>query len=317
MSQRAQRTHRGRSQAARPRGHLRRRPRPPDLGHHRVRVPDPRVQGPHQVRVRRAQRPLDLRVRRRARASSSRSSRRSGRAVADRRAAGIGGGPVVRKAAFAGAVLTGVADRAHARSASPRSAAHRPAVPRAGGAARLLRDRARHLRGAAHHARHALGQRALRPLRHDPRRRGHVPDPAGASCSTSPGIDDLVWYGLALAIPPVLAALVVGLRGQHGLIEPGPRRRVVGALDQPHAAVPRVARRAGAELLGRARRARARARARSSATTAADFIVGFFIARIPILLFQAIQAALLPKLAALVGRGQARRLPLRAQEAGA
>ena len=31
---------------------------------------------------------------------------------------------------------------------------------------------------------------------------------------------------------------------------------------------------------------------------AADFIVGFFIARIPILLFQAIQAALLPKLAA-------------------
>ena len=49
---------------------------------------------------------------------------------------------------------------------------------------------------------------------------------------------------------------------------------------------------------------------------AADFIVGFFIARIPILLFQAIQAALLPKLAALVRRGQARRLPLRAEEAG-
>ena len=36
-------------------------------GHHRVRLPDPRVQGPHQVRVRRAERPLDLRVRRRAR----------------------------------------------------------------------------------------------------------------------------------------------------------------------------------------------------------------------------------------------------------
>ena len=37
---------------------------------------------------------------------------------------------------------------------------------------------------------------------------------------------------------------------------------------------------------------------------AADFIVGFFIARIPILLFQAMQAALLPKLAALVGAGR-------------
>ena len=37
---------------------------------------------------------------------------------------------------------------------------------------------------------------------------------------------------------------------------------------------------------------------------AADFIVGFFIARIPILLFQAIQAALLPKLAALAGAGK-------------
>jgi O-antigen/teichoic acid export membrane protein len=34
---------------------------------------------------------------------------------------------------------------------------------------------------------------------------------------------------------------------------------------------------------------------------AADFIVGFFIARIPILLFQAVQAALLPRLAALAG----------------
>jgi O-antigen/teichoic acid export membrane protein len=33
----------------------------------------------------------------------------------------------------------------------------------------------------------------------------------------------------------------------------------------------------------------------------ADFIVGFFIARIPILLFQAVQAALLPKLAGLAG----------------
>jgi len=37
---------------------------------------------------------------------------------------------------------------------------------------------------------------------------------------------------------------------------------------------------------------------------AADFIVGFFLARIPILMFQAVQAALLPKLAALAGQGR-------------
>jgi O-antigen/teichoic acid export membrane protein len=36
----------------------------------------------------------------------------------------------------------------------------------------------------------------------------------------------------------------------------------------------------------------------------ADFIVGFFLARIPILLFQAVQAALLPKLAGLAGAGR-------------
>jgi O-antigen/teichoic acid export membrane protein len=36
----------------------------------------------------------------------------------------------------------------------------------------------------------------------------------------------------------------------------------------------------------------------------ADFIVGLFLARIPILMFQAVQAALLPKLAHLAGSGQ-------------
>src|SRR6202011_3679698 len=36
----------------------------------------------------------------------------------------------------------------------------------------------------------------------------------------------------------------------------------------------------------------------------ADFIVGLFLARIPIVLFQAVQPALLPKLAALVSAGR-------------
>ena len=39
-------------------------------------------------------------------------------------------------------------------------------------------------------------------------------------------------------------------------------------------------------------------------TAVADFIVGLFLSRIPILLFQAVQAALLPRLAAQVSSGQ-------------
>ena len=35
------------------------------------------------------------------------------------------------------------------------------------------------------------------------------------------GVDDLLWYGLALAIPPLLAA-IVSVWGQHGLMAPGP-----------------------------------------------------------------------------------------------
>ena len=42
----------------------------------------------------------------------------------------------------------------------------------------------------------------------------------------------------------------------------------------------------------------------ASGSAVADFIVGLFLSRIPILLFQAVQAALLPKLAALVSAGQ-------------
>ena len=51
----------------------------------------------------------------------------------------------------------------------------------------------------------------------------------------------------------------------------------------------------GAQLLSTPRR---------EARAVADFIVGLFLARIPILLFQAVQAALLPKLAHLAGAGQ-------------
>jgi len=116
------------------------------------------------------------------------------------------------------------------------------------------------------------------------------------------GIDDLVWYGLALAIPPVLASMVA-LWGQHGLVEPGPDAEwselstnltllFLGSL-----AAQALSYSAALGVL-------VLAQGKAERDAAADFIVGFFIARIPILLFQAIQAALLPKLAGLSGAGK-------------
>ncbi len=116
------------------------------------------------------------------------------------------------------------------------------------------------------------------------------------------GIDELVWYGLALAIPPVLAS-IVSVWGQHGLVEPGPDAEwselstnltllFLGSLAAQALSY--------AAALG----VRVLAQGQAERDAAADFIVGFFIARIPILLFQAIQAALLPKLAALSGAGK-------------
>src|SRR5205814_6998551 len=113
------------------------------------------------------------------------------------------------------------------------------------------------------------------------------------------GIDDLLWYGLALAVPPLLAALV-SLRGQRGLVQPGPDAHwselstnltllFLGSLAAQ--ALSYSAAIGGIVLADGAGQRR----------LVADFIVGFFLARIPILLFQAIQAALLPKLAALSG----------------
>jgi O-antigen/teichoic acid export membrane protein len=115
------------------------------------------------------------------------------------------------------------------------------------------------------------------------------------------GVTNPVAYGLCLAIPPVLAS-AFALRKQHGLVKPGPQApwselssnlgyllsgsvlaqglsyapiliATVLATDAQHAEV-------------------------------AAFVSGFFLARVPIILFQAVQAALLPKLARLAGAGE-------------
>ena len=108
-------------------------------------------------------------------------------------------------------------------------------------------------------------------------------------------------YGLALVIPPIIA-LLIGLRGQHGLLLPGPTAPyselstalgylLVGSL------LCQVLSYSGyiaAVVL----------HSKSQQNLVGDLAVGILIARIPILGFQAVQAALLPKLARLAGAGR-------------
>jgi O-antigen/teichoic acid export membrane protein len=109
-------------------------------------------------------------------------------------------------------------------------------------------------------------------------------------------------YGLALALPPFIA-VAVSLRGQHDLLLPGP--------SAPYSELSNAL---GWLLLGSVLAQALSYAAFLGATLLANpgqkdavgkFIAGLFIARIPILLFQAVQAALLPKLAAHAGAGRA------------
>src|SRR5262245_15908493 len=223
-----------------------------------------------------------------------------GRAVADRRARGIGGGPVVKKAAFAGSVLAG-----GLIVVALLLAAFTPLIDR------LFHGRESLLVCFVI----ALATYAVQHITRGTLSGNGRFGPYGMILAAegilrvvpvvilyAAGIDNIIWYGLALAIPPVLAS-ILALRGQHGLLTPGPPAEwselsanltllFLGSLTAQALSYSAAL---GAILLAKCPVERAEA---------ADFIVGFFIARIPILLFQAIQAALLPKLAALSGAGR-------------
>jgi O-antigen/teichoic acid export membrane protein len=115
------------------------------------------------------------------------------------------------------------------------------------------------------------------------------------------GVQTAGMYGLALAVPPAIAA-AVALRGQHHLLRPGP--------EAPYSEISNalallLVGSFLAQTLGYAAFLGANILANPDQKDAvADFIFGLFIARIPILLFQAVQAALLPKLAGLAGAGK-------------
>jgi len=114
------------------------------------------------------------------------------------------------------------------------------------------------------------------------------------------GFETLGWFGAVFAVGPFIAAFC-GLVGARGLATPGPR----APMSELSTAI-------GWLLLGstfaQALGYSAYIGASILATSSQDaelgaFIAGLFIARIPLLLFQAVQAALLPKLAGLLGRG--------------
>jgi O-antigen/teichoic acid export membrane protein len=223
-----------------------------------------------------------------------------GRAVADRRAREIGGGPVVRKAAFAGTVLAGSL----------------MVVSLIGFLVFGFTDRLFHGQEVLLVCFViALGTYAVQHITRGTLSGNGRFGPYGMILGAegvfrilpvivlyAAGVDDLLWYGLALAVPPLLAALV-SIRGEHGLVAPGPDAEwselstnlTLLFLGSLAAQALSYAAALGVLVL---------AQGKIERDAAADFIVGFFIARIPILLFQAIQAALLPKLAALSGAGK-------------
>jgi O-antigen/teichoic acid export membrane protein len=220
-----------------------------------------------------------------------------GRALAHRRAQGLGGGPLVIRAARLGALLTGVMVIVSIATAP------------------LYVDKQFHgnwLLAAAlpvglvgffvmHTARGTLsGNGAFRPY-------GEILAIDGilklvaALALLAIGVDDAGWYGMCLAITPMLA-VAIALRGQRELLTPGP--------PAPYAELSQalgwlLAGSLLMQVLGYSPLLGVNILKTPSDTAAvAAFTSAFFVARIPPLLFQAVQGTLLPKLASLAGAGR-------------
>ena len=220
-----------------------------------------------------------------------------GRALAHRRAQGLGGGPLVVRAARLGALLTAVM------------------VVIALVTAPLYVDSQFHgnwLLAASlpvgligffvmHTARGTLsGNAAFRPYGEILAIDG-ILKLASALVLLAIGVNDAGAYGMALALTP-LVAVAIALRNQRGLLTPGPPApyaelsQAIGWLLAGSLLMQALGYSSllGVNIL------------KTSADTAAvaAFTSAFFVARIPPLLFQAVQGTLLPKLANLAGAGR-------------
>ncbi len=110
-------------------------------------------------------------------------------------------------------------------------------------------------------------------------------------------------FGLALVLPPIVAVLV-SLRGQKGLAEPGPE---ASYSELSTALAWLLSSSIMAQVLSYAPVFAAQILMSSSTNDQrllAGFVTAMFLARVPLLMFQAVQAALLPKLAASAAAGR-------------
>jgi O-antigen/teichoic acid export membrane protein len=220
------------------------------------------------------------------------------RAVAHRRARGIGGGPLVKRAALLGAVLTGVSV-VLALACSPwivHTLFHGQGLLLLGLVFSIV------CYFVAFIVRGTLsgnGRFGAYGLMHGSEGTVRI-----VACIVlfAIGSHSTGLYGLALALPPAIAVLV-SLRGQHNLLVPGPTApysELSGALGLLLVGSVFAQALSYASFLA----ATIFAHTHAQKDALAGFISAIFISRIPILLFQAVQAALLPNLAALAGAGK-------------
>jgi O-antigen/teichoic acid export membrane protein len=228
-----------------------------------------------------------------------------GRAIAHRRSQEVGGGPVVRRAAVAGGglcaglivfvLLTEAVLRLVASDGLADSMFHGKGVLLPCLLIALVTYAVQHLTRGTLSGNGRFGPYGLVLAAEGIYR--IVP----AALLYASGVDNLFLYGLVFALPPVFASATALFR-QHGLMQPGPEAPWselsvnLGWLFGGSVFAQLLS---YAPILGILVLADP-----SQRDVAADFIVGFFLARIPILLFQAVQAALLPKLAGLIGSGR-------------
>lgn len=221
-----------------------------------------------------------------------------GRAVAARRARGEGGGPLVKRAALLGFMLA-------LAVAVIAAAAYRPIIDH------LFNGRAWLLAGlflaifcyyVAFITRGTLsgnGRFRAYGLMHGSEGTVRI-----VACAVlfAIGLKSAGPYGFVLAAPPIFA-VAISLRGERDLMLPGPDApysELSGALawllvGSVLAQLLSYASVFGVNLL---------AHTQHEKDLASHFITGLFVARVPLLLFQAVQAALLPKLAGLASEGK-------------
>lgn len=219
------------------------------------------------------------------------------RALADRRARGVGGGPLVRRAAVLGGILAG------AVALGSLIVAPKLVDELFHGETLLLIALLVSL--ASYYSAHITRGTLSGNGRFGPYGMMHASEGVIRMVACTglflAGVGTPWLYGLALALPP-FGAIAIALRGERGLLTPGPEApysELSGALSML------LLGSVLAQLLSYASFLAVQLLAEGAEKDlAGKFITGLFVARIPILLFQAVQAALLPKLAGLASAGQ-------------